>query len=208
MKLLKSASLILMAFFMLSLTQSCSNKKIEDEQLTGFMLGGIYFIHGFGGIDNVNRMMASSGYKSNEDLAKGYKKLLEFPFRNNAQERTSCRSTLKNYWDITDKASLLETLESLKTKEFNHKAWDYARIVNNVCMGYGAGYITKDEGIKIVNELLPLAREKYANWEEYYTDYNLGRADWDPDSKNDPFEKLSKEITKGEKSIYNILPLK
>ncbi len=205
MKSFRKVTLILIAVLSIFSTQSCSEKKIEDDQLKGFMLGGIYFIHGFGGIQNVKNMMSSSGITSKAELAQAYKEVLEYPFKK--EQASGCKNTLKSSWDITDKASLLKSINELKTKESKHKSWDYARIVNNVCMGYGAGYITKEEGIKIVKEILPIAQKEYATWEKYYTDYNLGRADWDPESKNDPFEKLSKEITKGDKSIYNILPL-
>ena len=40
-------------------------------------------------------------------------------------------------------------IENLKTREYAHKAWDYARIVNNACIAYSAEYLSKDEVKKI-----------------------------------------------------------
>ncbi|TSE07006.1 MULTISPECIES: DUF1266 domain-containing protein [Aquimarina] len=208
MKLVKKTTQVLAAMFMLVMVSSCNStaEKIEDEQLSSFMLGGIYFFNGYGGIDEVKEMMSSAGYTSNEELVSGYKEILEFPFE--SSQASGIKSMFRNMWEITNKATLLETLEDLKTREYKYKSWDYARIVNNACMGYAANYLTKDEVLEIIKEILPLAREKYKNWEAYFTDFNLGRVDWNPkDEEGEAFEFLSKNITKGEQSIYMILPL-
>ncbi len=208
MKILKKVTQILTAVLILATVHSCGStaEKIEDEQLSSFMLGGIYFFNGYGGIDEVKEMMSSAGYTSNEELVSGYKEILEFPF--DSSQGSGIKSIFRNMWDITDKTSLLETLEDLKTREYKYKSWDYARIVNNACMGYAANYLTKDEVIEIIKEILPLAREKYKNWDAYFTDFNLGRVDWNSkDEESEAFEFLSKNITKGEQSIYSILPL-
>ena len=208
MKLLKSTSQILITICVLVLVQSCgsSSKKIEDEQLSSFMLGGIYFINGYGGISNVEGMMNDAGYTSNAQLVSGYKEILEFPFE--SSQASGVKSMFRNLWDITDKASLLETLEDLKIRDGKHKSWDYARIVNNACMGFAVGWLTKEEVITITKNLLPLARKNYKNWDEYFSDFDKGRVAW---NTNDPqaasFKALAENITKGEKSIYNILPL-
>lgn len=208
MKVFKKTTQILMIILSLFLLQNCgsSSEKIEDEQLSSFMLGGIYFFNGYGGVESVEKMMSGAGYSSNEELVQGYKEILEFPFQ--SSQADGIKSMFRNMWDVTDKTSLLETLEDLKTRNANHKSWDYARIVNNSCMGYAAGWLTKEEVISINKEILPLAREKYNNWNDYFKDFDKGRVAWDA---NDPqaasFEVLAKNIAKGEKSIYTILPL-
>lgn len=208
MKLLKTTTQTLAIILLISLTQSCgsSNEQIVDEQLSSFMLGGIYFFNGYGGVDEVKNMMSDAGYTSNQELVSGYKEILEFPF--DSSQKSGIKSMFKSMWDVTDKASLMSTIEDLKTKDYKYKSWDYARIINNACMGYAADYLSKEEVIAIAAETLPLARGKYENWDAYFTDFNLGRVEWnaeDPDGE--AYESLSKNITKGEKSIYTILPL-
>ncbi|MBI9062266.1 MAG: DUF1266 domain-containing protein [Marinilabiliaceae bacterium] len=208
MNLLRKTVQIFITLVMLSFLQSCNSspEQIKDDQLSSFMLGGIYFINGYGGIDEVNNMMESAGYTSNEEFVGGYKQILEFPF--DPSQKSDVQYMLENMWDITDKASLIETIQDLKTRDYQYKSWDYARIVNNACLGYAAEYLSKDEAIKIAKEILPLAKEKYKTWEAYFTDFNLGRINWNPeDEEKELFESLAKNITKGERSIYQILPL-
>lgn len=180
--------------------------KLKDEKLSSFMLGGIYFIQGYGGQTAVNDMIKTDDPK---EIVDNYKELLEFPFKPE-DGSADAKRTLKNWWDINDKAGLEKVLEKLKTGDTKnpHKAWDYARLVNNACMGYAAGYLSKDEVEKFVTSTLPLAQKEFKTWDDYYTDFNAGRKVWAGDPSGDKaFEDLSKEITKGNKSIYQILPL-
>lgn len=208
MKLLKRTTPIFMALGLLFSLQSCgsSSEQFKDEELSSFMLGGIYFFNGYGGTKNVTNMISSAGYTSKKQLIKGYKEILEFPFKK--AQASGVKSMFENMWDIADKASLLKTLEKLKTQKADHKSWDYARIINNSCMGYAVGWLTKKEVININKEILPLARKEYKTWDDYFADFEKGRIAWDA---NDPqaasYSALAKNITKGEKSIYAILPL-
>lgn len=206
MKTIKTRSLLTIFCFTLLITQSCSKGSVKDEQLSSFMLGGIYFIHGYGGNNAVLSMMDEAGYTSKTDLVSGYKEIFEFPFR--PEEASGSKRVLKSAWDINNKETLLASVEDLKTKESAYKAWDYARIVNNLCIGYSAGYVTKEEVYPILTETLALARAKYKTWEAYYADFNLGRKGWDAEAEDGAiFETLSKTIIKGEQSIFNIIPL-
>lgn len=207
MKTIKKVYLILIAIITITTTQSCGAPEApKDEKLSSFMLGGIYFINGYGGIEDVNEMMSSANYTTNDELISGYKEIFEFPFE--PSQSSDIKPVLRSMWEITDKASLLSSIEELKTREYKYKAWDYARIVNNACMGYASGFITSEEGIKLAAEILPLAREKYTNWQEYYTDFNKGRVEWNADDpQKESFEFLAKNITTYENSIYSILPL-
>ena len=206
MKTIKKTFYILIACIAIASNQSCGSSEIKDDQLSSFMLGGIYFIHGYGGIDTTKKMISDSGSTTNEEIADGYKQIFEFPFE--TSQGAGIKQILSEMWGIENKATLLEQTEILKTREHDYKAWDYARLVNNLVMGYAAGYVTKEEVIAIIKDVLPLAREKYATWDDYYKDFNLGREDWsseDPDKAS--FEDIAKNITNGEDSIYSIIPL-
>lgn len=188
------------------LSQGCSSSTIKDDELSSFMLGGIYFVNGYGGIDATKQMISGAGYTTNEEIVEGYREIFIFPF--DTSQKNDIKGVLESWWGITDKESLLKQNEELKTREYKHKAWDYARLVNNTALGYATEYLTKEEATKMVEEILPLAREKYKTWEEYYTDYNLGRQEWDPENDDTAeFESLASDITKGDDSIYTILPL-
>jgi len=198
---------IILAIVLIPFLNSCDSKEIKDDQLSGFMLGGIYFIDGYGGMDRVAEILITEeGRSTNKELVEGYKVLLEFPFEPN--QATDTQSYLREFWEISDKASLLKKMEILKNSEYKYKAWDYTRSVNIACNGYSAGYLTKEEVIIFLKELLPLAREKYDTWEAYYAGYNDGLKDWDAQSEQViSFGKTTKEILSHEKSIYNLLPL-
>ena len=181
--------------------------QLKDDKLSSFMLGGVYFIEGYGGQSAVNGMITSN---EKDEIVASYKELLEFPFKPGA-DSPAIKSTLKSMWDINNKEDLIKTLGELKAGNVEknaHRAWDYARLVNNACMGYAAGYLTKDEAEKFITEVLPLAKKDFKNWADYYADFNAGRKAWGGDPSGDKrFEDTSKEILKGDKSIYQILPL-
>jgi hypothetical protein len=178
----------------------------EEIELKGFMVGGVYAFTGYGGVSEVETMANENGTEK-EDLVKSYHELLNFPFQKS--EGASTRSTLKEYWDIDSKATLVETLEDLKnTKDPKnpHKAWDYARVVNNVWMGYSADYLTEDEAKKQISATLALAQKDFKTWADFFKDYNQGRLTWNPESEDkDVFTKASEEILKND--IYKMLPL-
>ncbi len=198
---------IILSIVLIPFLNSCDSSEIEDDQLSGFMLGGIYFIDGYGGMDRVTEILITEeGRSSNKDLVEGYKVLLEFPFEPN--QATDTQSYLREFWEIKNKTDLLKQMEILKNSEYKYKAWDYARSVNIACNGYSAGYLTKEEVFVFLKELLPLVREKYDTWEAYYTGYNDGLKDWDAQSQQViSFGKATKEILGHEKSIYKLLPL-
>lgn len=203
---MKIVLVALLTFFVLQSCDSSSSKKIEDEQLSSFMLGGVYFFNGYGGTEAVAGMMIDAGYTTDQELVGGYKEILEFPFE--TSQASGIKTMFKSMWSISNKEDLLKTIEDLKTRDHAYKAWDYARIVNNANMGYACGFLTKEEVIKITLEILPLAREKFKNWDDYFTDFNKGRIDWNAkDKESESFEKIVSTITKYERSIYKILPL-
>ena len=215
MKHVKLLTKLALAFVISAFIVSCGGGKKEetadakpqDNELKSFMLGGIYFIKGYGGMDTVASMLSSAGMSTDSELIDGYKEIMEFPFK--PEQASDIKPVLSQMWDINNKEELTKTLEELKTKEDKYKAWDYARGVNNACMGYAAGFLTEDEVTEYVTSLLPLAQEKYNNWEDYYKDFDLGRKNWNADDpESAAFEAEAKNILSNPKSIYKILPLK
>lgn len=182
-----------------------SKVALKDDKLSSFMLGGIYFINGYGGQEEVSKRITGS---DKSDIIDGYKQILEFPFQ--TDDAAGAQNMLKEAWGITDKASLLKSLDELTAGDAKnpHRAWDYARLVNNACMGYAAGYITKVEAERYISAILPAARKDFKTWDDYFADWLAGRKAWGGDeSHTKEFENLANTITKGENNIYQILPL-
>lgn len=235
---------------------------IKDDKLAGFLMGGIYFFNGYGGSNEVFDMVKSgSNFEVNtkdfvEELDKNYSELMLFPFT--PDQSASSKETLKNFWEIKDKETCMQTLDYLK-KSGHHdefkiykkmvdenggadadiskigdskdeeikgklnfiktnyasisitgiRAWDYARYINNVCLGYSAGYISKEDGEKLIADILIDARSIYSNWDDYYKDFLMGMKYWGGDKENEAaFEKTITEMMEGNYSIYKYLPLK
>ena len=207
-KTLKASVLLAVSVFLLASCGGGETKEesLKDDQLSAFMLGGMYFYNGFGGIDAVETMISSAGYSSDKQIISGYKELFEFPFT--TEQKSSIKSMFSSMWDINSKDDLLATLKDFKRKESKYKAWDYARIINNSCMGYAADYLSKAEVLDIIKEVLPLAKSKYKDWKAYFNDFDLGRKEWNSeDPQAESFETITKNVAKNPKSIYNLLPL-
>jgi Protein of unknown function (DUF1266) len=142
------------------------------------------------------------------EIVNGYKGLFEFPFK--PTEAEGSKEILASAWDIKNKEDLIKTIDKLKKDtEAKHLAWNYARLVNNACIGYSAGYLTQDEAKKHIAETLPLAQIMFKNWDDYHADYIAGRIAWDAEENDDKrvFTELSKTITQGDKNIYKMIPL-
>lgn len=169
-----------------------------NEDLKGYMLSGIYTINGYGGIAAVEENVG------NNDEVESYTQLLAFPFEKGAE---GVKESLSNMWDINSKEDLIKKLgELLNNEKSNYKAWDYARLVNNVNMGYAAGYLTKEEGNEWIKKTLPKAKASFKTWEEYHKNFMEGRKNWSPDDEeNGNFEELSKNISN--MSVYKNNPL-
>jgi hypothetical protein len=182
---------------------SAANSK-EAIELKGFMLGGMYFFNGFGGVGAVESSIANSD--SPEDMIKGYSETFIFAFQK--EQGSDIKSMFSSMWDINNKADLEKTIKDLMTRKNNFKAWDYARIVNNASMGYAADYLSKEEVKKYVAETLVLAQKDFKDWDSYIKNFNEGRLDW---NKNDPekasYDKVCAEMAKNPKGLYQYLKL-
>ncbi len=205
MKFIKKSILFLVT---ICCFQSCSEKSSQpDSLLKGFMLAGPYVVQSYGGKAAIEKHMGYSRDTSEEETIDLHKKIWIFYFTK--AESKLCIETLSNYWDISDKKSLIETLDGLLNEPYEYKAWDYARLVNNAAIGYGAGYLTEAEAQTYVDATLIKAQAAYPNWEAYFNDFNAGRKAWNPSSPDlNEFSRLVADIQKDDNSIYKYLPLK
>jgi hypothetical protein len=89
------------------------------------------------------------------------------------------------------------------------KAWDIARYISNVCMGYSATYLERAEALQLVMTALAESRRLYPDWNTYYKDFILGRQFWGGDKANDSvFAGIIESMQRGDYSIFKYLPLR
>lgn len=88
------------------------------------------------------------------------------------------------------------------------KAWDYARYVNNICIGYQAGYLTRDEATAWLKKVSLAAQQNYTSWQAYYKDFLLGRAFWGGGETDTPqYAKDVADMMTGDYSIYKYMSI-
>ncbi len=184
--------------------------KPVDSELKAFMVGGIYFVNGWGGKKVVDQTAQSNGTKD-ADLIKSYRDIMILPFK--TEDGAGTKSMLASSWDINSKAEMDSTLSQLENhslKSSYTKAWDFARYVNNACLGYASGYFTEKETKDRVNALLPKVQLAYPTWDAFFSDFKTGRDKWDSEESADKksYDELAGTITTGDHNIYQLLPLK
>ncbi|MFT3995665.1 MAG: DUF1266 domain-containing protein [Dysgonomonas sp.] len=179
-----------------------------------------YFILPFKPEDGsgAKRMLSSAwGINSKEDLikrgegllseghSKEYAEHLDFLEKNKDADLSTL--FIPNELDLV----LLRYLKDNYSRFEGHtmKAWDYARYVNNVNMGYSAGYITETEAKELIAKALPLAQAEYGTWDEYFDDFLLGRELWNEGPDSDYAKAVAKIKDKEDKyNIYNYVLFK
>lgn len=209
--ILSIAILCCISIFLIGCSGSSNGgaETIKDDELKSFMLGGIYFVQGYGGKKETDEYVAQYG-TSPEELHKAYTEIFILPFKRD--DGAGAKRTLENDWSVNGKEDLIKLIGDLKghTLESSFtKSWDYARIVNVVCLGYCASHLTEAEAKQILKDLLPIAQKDYKTWNEYFADFATGRDKWDTALSADKtaFNTLSVTITQGDHNIYQLIPL-
>jgi len=172
---------------------SCGDKTADYDALRPTLLGGVYFYHGYGGVDAVDAQLKSAAVSK----IAGYKELFLNPYENESVSNVT--TMLSNDWEITDGAGLKEQLEKLKCG------------VNIAWAGLRAGFITREEVDAYNASLVPLAQAKYADWNAYFNDFLAGRKAWDPQDEYGgaaEFEEVVKDLLNKKASIYKVVPFK
>ena len=132
--------------------------------------------------------------------AKKFAKHFEFLKNNQGADTDLAKVSVSKDLD----KDLLDYMKSIYSKVEGHtmKAWDYGRYVNNINLGVGAGYLTKDEAKELFAKMVPLAQADYDSWDAYFDDFLLGRELWNegPDAQ---YAKAVEKI-KNKEDKYNI----
>lgn len=188
-------------------TQTAQTSSPAAQELKEFMLGGMYFVNGYGGVSKVESMIPASD--DTKETIDAYRQIFIFPF--GTDQASGVKTMFANMWEVNNKADLdkvMTKLITVKDSDNPHKAWDYARVANNACMGFAAGYLTKEEAKKYIGEAFALTQKEFKTWDEYLTDFNAGRIKWDPKANDKAaFDAVTSELTKNPKGIYQLLPL-
>ena len=179
-------SFLMMTAFLFSCKESPEQKSEaiatpEAQELKEFMLAGPYFMQDFGAVEGIEKMIPNSG--NTKKMIDGYRDVFIFPFTK--EQEADTKNIFKTMWDVNSKTDLDEVMDYLlhtKDERNPHKAWDYSRVVNNACLGYSAGYLTKIEAKKYISEAFVLAKKDYKTWDDYFKDFNIGRNIWQPNS--------------------------
>lgn len=196
-----------------SCNPSSKKKNTEKEdalktELKGFMVGGMYFYNGYGGVSETQKIVNQYGRDKTATI-NAYKELFILPFK--SDQAASAKSTLKEWWNINNKEEFLAVIKKLeiqKDPENPHKAWDYARFVNNVCMGFSANYLTEKEAKKYVSENLVLVQKDFKTWNDFIADFNEGRKIWNPDSPDiENYKQITTDMLDESNTIYQLIPL-
>jgi hypothetical protein len=89
------------------------------------------------------------------------------------------------------------------------KAWDIARYINNICVAYQAGYLSRGEAMVWLKKAPQVVQSQYKDWKTYFNDFLLGRQFWGgAESDNDRFKREVAGMLEGKYSIYTYMPVK
>lgn len=179
-----------------------------------------YYIFPFGPSDasGAKRMLSSAwGIKGKEDLISTGEQLLS---EGHSKKYVEHLEFLKQNKDadlsaLSIPASLDEDLLTYIKSDYakyegrTMKAWDYARYVNNINMGVGAGFLTKDEAKDLFAKMVPLAQADYDGWDAYFDDFLLGRELWNEGPDTEYAAAITKIKNKEDKyNVYNYVLFK
>ena len=184
---------------------SCVDNTADYDALRPTLLGGVYFYSDHDGVDAFDAQIKREALSKLE----GYKEYFINPYK--GQSVDAVVTMLRKDWGVTDSVGLKELLDTLKSSEGEHKAWDWGRGVYIVWAGLRAGYTTREEVDAYNASLVPLAQAKYADWNAYFNDFLAGRKAWDPQDEYGgaaEFEEVVKDLLDNEASIYKVVPFK
>ncbi len=93
------------------------------------------------------------------------------------------QQSLKSWYGITDRPTLMKMVESLKQAGKESAAWDMVRAVDLIRMGFAAGYLDEDDCWEKVRQVALELQKHHTSWEELGTSFERGMHGWQ-DSRN------------------------
>lgn len=127
-------SIALMALILIIIT-GCKNQSsktdtksnpitLRDDTLKGFLLAGVYFVQGYGGVttfmdkvkDDINKNTAQKNFLTMLDTA--YHHYFMYPYPRSVAEKVDARNTLSGWFQINNQNDFYAFLASLKDSGF------------------------------------------------------------------------------------------
>ncbi|NBE53513.1 DUF1266 domain-containing protein [Streptomyces boluensis] len=109
-----------------------------------------------------------------------------YPYRR--VDEAKARRALAGHWEISSREALLPRLRDLAHTGYRARArqrygvsplaWDVALYADITRTGFAAGYVTEAEAWTALKDVVPVVARTYGSWQEYATDYLLGRKIW------------------------------
>lgn len=107
-----------------SAIKGSSADQVHNDTLKGFMLAGVYFVHGYGGpeafYDKIKKTINLDNSKAPflTLLDSAYSKTLIFPFAQSPSEKVDSRNTLSSWFQINNQNDFYLFLNNLKDSGF------------------------------------------------------------------------------------------
>ena len=96
--------------------------------------------------------------------------------------REKNRQLLKKSWNVTDRQSADQVLESLlESAREQHSAWDYSRAMSNLGFYYLADYYEETEALDLALEVAEEIQGEFGSWDEFMEGYLEGYEEWSGD---------------------------
>ena len=98
--------------------------QVKDDTLKGFMLAGVYFVQGYGGMDKFETKLKTLINQDNTGapfltlLDSAYHKTFVFPFGRSASQKVDSRNTLSDWFQISSQHDFFLFLNNLKDSGF------------------------------------------------------------------------------------------
>ena len=122
-----------------------------------------------------------------------------------AGAKQTYRNMLKEWWDITNKEQLVETIITLAETNSpkDVAAWDYSRAFGLLSAGYLAEYLTREQALNMSLELAKKVQPLYHSWDEFFEGYFKGYEQWS--EKSSELRRKTYQLIKNyDNSPYNL----
>ncbi|CAM3280464.1 DUF1266 domain-containing protein [Vagococcus fessus] len=112
---------------------------------------------------------------------------------------------LEGGFNYLDKLNSTRQASKIKSVSFNElpniKAWELCRAGNIMLHGYLVGFVELEEFFdRLSNEILPIVREEFEDWDQYLISFLTGRFLWDAEVTLNSFDEFYDRI---DRYIYN-----